>query len=328
MLIFPDPNVETEYTDPNGSVWEFNGTGWVRQCASDDDGGGGGGQASPYVEFVLNGDDAADGSQDIVDVSGRHNISIYSDVYVSTSEKKFGTGSLDFTKGNGYLSIGFSPDLTLNQNINVPYTTSFKGGSPFTIEGWFKVPDVAVAGTLLSSERRTGGQLNRGWYIFLQNGGVSWQKSHDGKNTAPGSATTISGVQPNQWHHFACTWDGENYRQFLDGVTGPNVYQSDLALMSSNVSSIVVGARLNSSNPADYTDITAPLNGYMDDVMVTMGVCKYTEDFTPPGQIQISSVRSQEKKRSFVHKVDLEVSESIDDDADLSELNNNVTTEE
>jgi len=33
MLIFPDPNVETEYTDPNGSVWEFNGTGWVRQCA-------------------------------------------------------------------------------------------------------------------------------------------------------------------------------------------------------------------------------------------------------------------------------------------------------
>jgi len=36
MLIFPDPNVETEYTDPNGSVWEFNGTGWVRQCDCSD----------------------------------------------------------------------------------------------------------------------------------------------------------------------------------------------------------------------------------------------------------------------------------------------------
>jgi hypothetical protein len=38
MLIFPDPSVSTEYTDPNGSVWEFNGTGWVRQPA--DNGGG------------------------------------------------------------------------------------------------------------------------------------------------------------------------------------------------------------------------------------------------------------------------------------------------
>jgi len=41
MLTFPDPNVETEYTDPNGSVWEFNGTGWVRH--GDSSGGGDGG---------------------------------------------------------------------------------------------------------------------------------------------------------------------------------------------------------------------------------------------------------------------------------------------
>ena len=43
MLTFPDPSVETEYTDPNGSVWEFNGTGWVRQADCPDDGGSVGG---------------------------------------------------------------------------------------------------------------------------------------------------------------------------------------------------------------------------------------------------------------------------------------------
>jgi len=43
MIVFPDPNVETEYTDPNGSVWEFvNGTGWVRQPDCPNNGGGGG----------------------------------------------------------------------------------------------------------------------------------------------------------------------------------------------------------------------------------------------------------------------------------------------
>jgi len=43
MLVFPDPNDTTEYTDPNGSVWEFNGTGWVRQPDCSGSGGGGGG---------------------------------------------------------------------------------------------------------------------------------------------------------------------------------------------------------------------------------------------------------------------------------------------
>ena len=38
MIIFPDHNAEIEYTDPNGSVWDWNGVGWVRQCS----GSGGG----------------------------------------------------------------------------------------------------------------------------------------------------------------------------------------------------------------------------------------------------------------------------------------------
>ena len=40
MIAFPDSNAETEYTDPNGSVWQFNGTGWVRQADCPDNGGG------------------------------------------------------------------------------------------------------------------------------------------------------------------------------------------------------------------------------------------------------------------------------------------------
>ena len=40
MLVFPNPNDATEYTDPNGSVWQFNGTGWVRQPDCPDAGDG------------------------------------------------------------------------------------------------------------------------------------------------------------------------------------------------------------------------------------------------------------------------------------------------
>ena len=315
MIVFPDHSVETEYTDPNGVDWIFDGTGWVKQCDCPD--GGGVGQVDSFVEFILNGDDAGDGSQDIVDASGRHNISIYSDVYVSTSEKKFGTGSLDFTKGNGYLSVGFSPDLTLNQNINVPYTTSFKGGALCTIEGWLKAMDVTTKQTLIANERdkSTTYKLNRGWYIYISSGRLYWIKSANGYDSWSAN-TQSNGVQLDQWHHFACTYDGETYRTFLDGVMGTE-FQSDIPLMSSNTSTITVGARLGSANPDNYSSIKEPFNGYMDDVMVTMGVCKYTEDFTPPDQIQISNVRSQEKKRSFVHKVDLIEIQEDSNDVDL-----------
>jgi hypothetical protein len=51
MLQFPDSNSETEYTDPNGDKWEFNGTGWVRQPASSGGGGSGVEFANPYVAF-------------------------------------------------------------------------------------------------------------------------------------------------------------------------------------------------------------------------------------------------------------------------------------
>jgi hypothetical protein len=67
MLTFPDPSVSTEYTDPNGSVWEFNGTGWVRQPESS----GGGGEdfawplpSKPDVEIfaVAGGNGRPDGT--------------------------------------------------------------------------------------------------------------------------------------------------------------------------------------------------------------------------------------------------------------------------
>lgn len=314
MLTFPDPNVETEYTDPNGSVWAFNGTGWVRQPDCSD--GGGGIVAAPYVEFLLNGDDAADGSQDIFDASGRHDITIYGDVYISTAEKKHGTGSLDFTKGNGYVSIGYNPSITLNQNINVPYTRSFAGGDVFTIEGWFYTNGTAN-GVIVADERprSTTHKLNRGWHIFHGNGALRWIRSNNGYDSAQSLIT--SGIQVGQWHHFAAAWDGSAYRLFVDGVLGATV-DSDIPIMSANTCSMTVGAQLNAANPDNYTSVANPLDGYIDDLMVTIGVCKYTADFTPPEQIQTSSF-TRKRKGAFAIDVELEVGDFQDDSEPLGD---------
>ena len=309
MLTFPDPNVETEYTDPNGVDWVFDGYGWVRQCESS--GGGDGIVAAPYVEFLLNGDDAADGSQDIFDASGRHGIVVYNDVYISTAEKKYGTGSLDFTKGDGYVSIGYNPNLTTNLNNNVPHTRSLAGGDLVTIEGWFNNNGDTTKGMIIADERprSTTHKLNRGLKIYQQNGSIRWDRSNDGYNSAP--TLIASGVEAGQWHHFAATWDGSTYRLFLDGVLGATV-DSDVPLMSCNTCSMTVGAELNSANPDNYTMITSPLNGYIDDLMVSIGTCKYTDNFTPPGQIKAASF-ARKRKSTVLVDAELEVGEFQDD---------------
>lgn len=310
MLTFPDPSVETEYTDPNGAVWEFNGTGWVRQPESS--GGGGGGGGSSYIEFLLNADGAADGSQDIVDASGNNNIAVYGDVYVSTSEKKYGTGSLDFTKGGGFISIGHNPYLTAQEDISVPYVKSLAGGNPMTLEGW--VYCSSWGGYIVASDRprSTAQKLNRGWSFKTGNGGtLSMTRTRNGYD----SSTTVSATQVldlNKWCHFALTFDGSTYRIFADGILGGELV-SDEPTMSSNNQSLIVGAKLNDTNPQDFSKITGPFDGYIDDLMFTFGVCKYTDDFTPPDQ-QVMALRSINTSKTVVRKVDLEITDPEDEE--------------
>ena len=45
MLQFPSQPA-TNYTDPNGAQWEFNGTGWVRKKQESSGGGIEGGSAN------------------------------------------------------------------------------------------------------------------------------------------------------------------------------------------------------------------------------------------------------------------------------------------
>jgi hypothetical protein len=56
MLQFPSQPA-TNYTDPNGAQWEFNGTGWVRKKQESSGGGIEGGSANTIylVSQVIDG---------------------------------------------------------------------------------------------------------------------------------------------------------------------------------------------------------------------------------------------------------------------------------
>jgi hypothetical protein len=252
MLIFPDPNVETEYTDPNGSVWEFNGTGWVRQCDCDGSGGGGGGGA-PDDEYwdetylLINADGKQDGQRNIVDATGRNRVQVWgANTKVDHSNAKYGDGAVRFVR-------------TENGKLEVP-TPSFN--SPWTAEVWVNQISTRSAG--LMGKWVTGDLC---FSVQLSSDYVQFDFSFDGvfsERIVTRNAVISSGV----YHHIAVTWDGSEYKLWVDGVMAGS-HRSTQALH-------------NSDRKLAFASIDGKgsLDGHLDDIRFTEA-CRYTEDFTP-----------------------------------------------
>ena len=85
-------------------------------------------------------------------------------------------------------------------------------------------------------------------------------------------------MSTGQWYHVALSSDGTDIRIFLGGVVGTSTvaasgFHSD-TWGSSN--EIQIGQ-------VDGWSGQTMLGGYLDDVRITEGVCRYTTTFNPPG---------------------------------------------
>jgi hypothetical protein len=266
MLIFPDPNVETEYTDPNGSVWEFNGTGWVRQCDCDGSGGGSGSTDPDWgkVELLINGEEG------LADSSGKNTVTVNGDVSIGNSVVKYGSGSIDLTQ-TGYLSVDSLPAFN----------------TEFTVEAWFYATSLAQA-QIIAHWRNA----DFGWTLSTASSGtgaITSSISHDGTSVG-GVLTTTDTAGINQWHHVALTWDGSTYQLFLDGVPAPTAYNSTQPPYAAPTADFTVGARVFNAGASQYLD------GHVDDVRVTIGKCRYTGNFNPPEEHPTSVTRTVYKE--------------------------------
>ena len=104
--------------------------------------------------------------------------------------------------------------------------------------------------------------------MFLKgSGALEWYDAAGAAHT--GTAT----LGTSKWRHVAVSRASGTTRIFIDG-------KQDLSFSDA-------GNYTGTINAYNYTigadnDGTAPLNGYIDDIRITKGVGRYTEDFTPP----------------------------------------------
>jgi hypothetical protein len=170
---------------------------------------------------------------------------------ISTSVKKYGTGSLafdgtgDYLFGGNYLSATFSTgDFTIEMWL---YYSSSAAGSDFLI-------DCRPAAT------------NGAYPTIYADTGILYYFANSGNRI------TSSSISTNTWMHVAVCRSGTSTKMFINGTQTGSTY-TDSTNYICRTDGPVIGADRNFGDS---------LLGYIDDFRITKGYARYTANFTPP----------------------------------------------
>lgn len=185
----------------------------------------------------------------IFDNAAENDMETVGNAQISTSVKKYGTGSVAFDGTGDWLLVPDGINLRL-------------GTGNFTVEAWVYLSATGSARGLMGK-----GTSTTGWLLSTN--------SSDQVVFTYGSTTltSSSALSANTWTHVAVVREG----------TGTN--QTKIYIGGSLVATGTVATDFNQTNPmyigADRTGGSA-LNGYIDDLRITKGFARYTSAFTPP----------------------------------------------
>jgi len=177
--------------------------------------------------------------------------------YLITTIKKFGLRSAAMNSGQ-YLSI---PD----------HTAFSLGSSDFTLELWlYKLSSVnPTIGIFSQRTSSTSGHA----FTFQYNTSSNWQFIY---TTNGSTQVTLSGFTTDTlanitWYHIALVRNGSTLSLFIDGVKKTDKTLSATLFNSSAVFRVGMAAGNTATNGSRF-----------DEVRLTIGVARYTSDFTPP----------------------------------------------
>jgi hypothetical protein len=183
---------------------------------------------------------------------------------LTTAQTKFSTTSLLIPGGGAAASQG--PYLTTDPSFVL-------GTKNFTIEAWVWFSTNPQTGDAVLHDWRTGaGQDAVTWndYFVAGTGGTFKYTPYLGG----GAPTPTIQLSTGQWYHIAATRSGTTIRTFINGVT--------------DITWTGFAADLNYGTPVPKIGTRYSGGGggiatlYVDDYRVTVGVARYTADFTPP----------------------------------------------
>lgn len=237
---------------------------------------GGGGSLSATVTIPASGDQYWTETQLLLRGDAALDSSLYersvtanAGAAISTSHKKFGTGSLSFASEGDHYSIPASPDLSF-------------GTGDFTAEAWIR-PTSYPANNADNYISTFLGRQTPGYHC--------WRFDLYGTSSSlttlafTGMSDSASGIQTvtapysfalNTWYHVAASRVGGVMYLFVNGVLQNSGGSSFSISIQDQPTSVRVGALMFDST------YKYQFFGQIDDVRITKGAGRYTATFTPP----------------------------------------------
>lgn len=174
---------------------------------------------------------------------------------ISTSVKKYGTGSMYFDGTGDYLKHWKTTNITFDTGA-------------FTFEFWFQTSSSTQYATFFSNESGGGGFT----ILINSSAGNGVIQIYNGGSGLI-HASSAGGYKNGVWHHLALSRDSSGSRLFING-TQQGATNSGQASAVFDGGDWIIGNNLSFSG-RDY-------NGYIDDFRITKGYARYTSTFTPP----------------------------------------------
>jgi hypothetical protein len=174
---------------------------------------------------------------------------------ISTSVKKYGTGSLAFDGTGDYLTT-YDPSYKLSV-----------GSGDFTFESWVYVNSLPATVTALYHLKNDAALATTVFILELTPAGAI--------SLSTGAALIASGtngkITTGSWIHFAFVRTSGVFKTFFNGVQDISTANTT----TYNGTYLQIGAWR-------YSGYDFSLNGYIDDLRITKGVARYTANFTAP----------------------------------------------
>lgn len=204
--------------------------------------------------------DGTNGSTTITDVNlgGTPNTwTANGNAALSTAAAKFGPSSLLCDGTGDYVSAPDSADFTL-------------GTGEFTIDLWFNRQGGNGTRRFMCGQG-AGGSTTNAVGIELNGSNVVVGSAGNGSSVTAVTGTTV--ITATGWNHVAFVRTGNILKLFINGVQeGGDVAFSSSVLNSSTVFAV---GRFGSLT-------TLTWNGYLDEFRLSVGVARWTSNFTPP----------------------------------------------
>ncbi len=218
--------------------------------------GGGGDPDFANVNLLLHMD-GTNGSTTFTDNSGTpKTMTVNGNAQISTAQSKFGGASGLFDGTGDFLSHATAAAWHL-------------ANGDFTIEAWAR-PTLDLTRIRIIAATRADNPTTNGWEFGISATNKLFFNGYSA-GSAPISVTSFGDVAANVWTHVAVSRVGSNCRLFIDGVADG---------IDSSLSAMGQGGSLNIGRMVIVTSRDWP--GYLDDVRITIGVGRYTSNFTPP----------------------------------------------